>query len=173
MSIAGETDAASVGRRALMRSTVSMMFAPGWRRTMISTERDAVGPPRDPDVVDAVLDLGHVPQPHHAVGRLGQQEIPVLVGLEELVVGGQGGGLELVAHSAHWPVHRRAGEDAPHVGQGEIHPRRRLGIHLHPDRRLLSTPHEHLPHALDLRDALGEHRVRGIEDLRKRQGLPR
>ena len=39
MSIAGETEEASWGSSALMRSTVSMMFAPGWRRTMISTER--------------------------------------------------------------------------------------------------------------------------------------
>ena len=37
--IAGEIEVASEGMTAFTRSLVSMMFAPGWRRTMMSTER--------------------------------------------------------------------------------------------------------------------------------------
>ena len=39
MSIPACTDFISVGKTALIRSLVSMMFAPGCRRMMISTER--------------------------------------------------------------------------------------------------------------------------------------
>src|ERR1700693_6438978 len=34
----GEMEARSVGGRAMMRSTVSIMFAPGWRKMARSTE---------------------------------------------------------------------------------------------------------------------------------------
>ena len=36
-SMAGEMEACSCGKAARTRSTVAMMFAPGWRKTMIRT----------------------------------------------------------------------------------------------------------------------------------------
>ena len=39
MSMAGEMALVRVGRSAFTRSITSMMFAPGWRRTMMETFR--------------------------------------------------------------------------------------------------------------------------------------
>ena len=51
------SDALSEGNAALMRSTVSMMFAPGWRRMMSGMARLAVQEPRGANVFNGILNV--------------------------------------------------------------------------------------------------------------------
>ncbi len=125
------------GSSALIRSTVSMMFAPGCRRTMISTERTPLVQPATRVFWTSVLHLGDVAEAYRPSRGLGQQEVAVLVGAEELVVGGERRRLELAATLPGGPVHRCAGQHRPHVLQGEVHAGGSLGVDLDPHRRLL------------------------------------
>ncbi len=47
-----------------MRSTVWMMFAPGWRKMITVTDRYAVQVAGGADVLHGVDDLGHVGEPY-------------------------------------------------------------------------------------------------------------
>ena len=83
--IVGGIDAWSCGSRARTRSTVSMMLAPGWRKTMINDRRLAVGEPSRPDVLDRVGHGGDVGEADGGAVAVVDDERPVLRGLQELV----------------------------------------------------------------------------------------
>ena len=85
--IAGGIVARSFGSSALMRSTTSMMLAPGWRWMFTITagtlfiQADSLG------VLDAVDDVRHVFQHDRRAVPVGQDELPVVRAGRDLVVG--------------------------------------------------------------------------------------
>ena len=93
----------SCGSSALMRSTTAMMLAPGWRWMLTMTAGVVVHPGRLLDVLDAVDHVGDVGQPHRRAVAVGDDQRPVLVARQQLIVGADRVGLLRRRRSCPWP----------------------------------------------------------------------
>ena len=169
--MAGEIDSRRRGSASLMRSIVARMFAPGWRRTIISTARLPSIQAGEAVVLDVVEDRGDVAEAH---------------GGAVLVRDRRAGGRRRRRGAGRWrpPSTSRAGplmrplgwfdgrgrERVAHVALDEAHVRRapatstctRTAGCWPPPTKTCPTP-------VDLRDLLREDAVGGVEDLRERQ----
>ena len=75
------------GSCARIRSTVAMMLAPGWRKTMIGIARLPFRYPATRDVLHRVGDLRDVREAHRRAVAVADDQGRVVVGVRDLVVG--------------------------------------------------------------------------------------
>ena len=85
-SISGLIEAWSCGIAAFMASTVDMMLAPGWRKTMISAAGFPLARPMDRIVCTESVSLCYVREPTGAPDLYLTMIRPVVGGLQDLVV---------------------------------------------------------------------------------------
>ena len=78
-------EARSCGSNALMLSTVSMMFAPGCRNTIMITPGLPFDKPAVAQILDGILTFADVAQPDRRAIVVGDDQRLVFVGLEQLV----------------------------------------------------------------------------------------
>ncbi len=154
-----------------MRSTVSMMFAPGCRKTMMRIAGLPFARPVVLHVLDGIRDRGDVGEPEGRPVPVRDDERLVLGGLEELV--GRRDGPEAVpaADVALRPVRVHAEEKRPHVLEAEAGAREGGRVHVHAHRRKRAPAHEHLPDARNLRELLLEDGRREVVHPRPLNGV--
>ncbi len=127
----------SRGSAALMASTVAMTLAPGWRWMASTTAgRSLYQPCR---VMSCRPDgrLADVPQPDGGPVAIGEDQVVVVPGLEELVVGLQQVGLVRAVELPLGLVHGRGAERGADLFEVEAGRRDLRRVDLHPDGGVL------------------------------------
>ena len=99
-STAAGSDACSCGSSALMRSTTSMTLAPGWRWMFRMTAGVVFAQAASLRVLGAVDDRRDVAQPDRRAVLVGDDQVRVVVGGLELVVGVDRGGARRAVEAA-------------------------------------------------------------------------
>ena len=144
-------DASIDGNAALMRSTVSMMLAPGWRKMIIGIERHAVQVARRANVLRGVLNVGHIGQPDRGAVVIPHNQRLVLVRMAHLVVDHNIRGRDSVGKLPGRLVRILLAQHRLNIRQCQPVAVEQRRIHFHAHRRAGASAHRHLPHALDLR----------------------
>ncbi len=95
------------------------------------------GPGFDVGVLGAIDHLGHVLQMHRCTVTVGDDQLGVVVGVEQLVVGGDGRHAVFAVQRALGQVQAGLLDGLAQVGQGQADGGQFLGLRLHADRRAL------------------------------------
>ena len=137
MSMPAGMEALIEGSSRRTRSTVSMMFAPGWRKMMTVTARLAVQIAGGADVLHRVVDVGDVGQPHRRAVVVADDQRPVVLGMRDLVVGDDVGGRACHPRSGPcgWLAFCRLSRWTDDSAKREPVAVQLRGIHLHAHRR--------------------------------------
>ena len=163
------TEASRRGIIALMLSTTSTVLAPGWRKISSSSPRLPLNQaPVRGDLV-ASIDRGDVLQLDRRAVPVGDDDVAVGAGMEELVVGVDGDRLMVVLEVALGLVDGGVGERGAHVLERDAvrGQRRRVGLHAHGE--VLLAGHQHLRDAGHRRDLLRQDGEGVVVDLVDRQ----
>ncbi len=132
--------------------------------------RLAVGEADRAEVLDRVVDLGHVGQPHRGPVAPGDEQGSVLAGEAELIAGGDLPRPLGPVQLALGAVDVRAGQHRAHVLEPDPVAGERVGVQLHPHRGQRAAAHEHLAHAVDLGQLLLEDRGGHVVELAGARG---
>ena len=106
---------AAAAAACLTRSTTSITLAPGWRWMLRMTAGVVVRPRGEAHVLGVVDDVGDVRQAHRRAVAVGDDELAVLVGRAQLVVGVDGGGARRAVEAALGLVDVGGGDRGAHV----------------------------------------------------------
>ena len=169
--MAGGIEACSTGSIALIRSTVSMTLAPGWRWIAQDDGPLLVEPAGDQVVFRPVDRAADVADAHRRAVAVGDDQIGVIVGLEQLIVGVERVGLARAVERAFRQIDIRLAEHAADVLEADAARGQRLRIDLDADGRLLLAADADEADAGYLRDLLQQNVFRiGVDDG-QRQGV--
>ena len=148
-----------------------MMLAAGCRYTITSTAGLPLARPGVAQVLDRILHVGHVGQPHRRTVAIGDDQPAVVVGLHQLIVGGHFPGALAVGEMALGRVGVGARQHAAHVAQADsvLVERGRVQVHAHGRQRAAADLH--LADALDLRQLLLQDGRGGVVHLPLGRGL--
>ena len=151
-----------------MLSTVSSTLAPGCLNTTQNDRRLPIVPAGGVAIADATIDTRDIAEAHHSAVLGGDDDPAVIFGRIELVRRAQRHAELVAAESACGGLHIRAGDRRRDLIKPKSHGGDARGIDLNADRRLLGAGHDHAADAGDLRDTLGDHRVRHVKDRVRR-----
>ena len=104
---------ASFGSAFLMLSTVSMTFAPGCLKTTSSTQGLPVGPCADLRILRPGDGVAHVGNADRRALLIGEDDVVIILGLHDLVVGGDREALLCAVQRALGGVGRACSRERP------------------------------------------------------------
>ena len=169
MSRSRGSAAFSFGTAARIASTVAMMFAPGWRKTMTSTLGLPSASPRFRRFSNRILHPRDVLQPHRVAVAVGHDQRPVVRRMVGLVVGVDLPAMVADIDVALGAVGIGARQRRTDILQTDAGRRQFQRIEFHADGGLCGAADDDLPDAGDLRQLLFHHAACRVVHLAARQ----
>ncbi len=123
------------------------------------------GPGLDVGVFRTVDYPRHILQVHGGTVLVGNDQLAVFLGMEQLVVGGQGGDARLAVQCTLGQVEAGLLDRQADVGQGQANGRQFVRRSLDPDRRALLAGDVDLADPVDLADLSGQQGFRVVTEL--------